>query len=127
MKVEEPFSPSFPLFFPPPRYIPTNEPGLARSLGEVLPGNKPRPQPRLAFGPPGERRRIKGAHGLIAGGDKGPSTLLRHRNYCCTSSARFIYQFHSRKTHMTALLTRTLNLVAESSPPPVKCAVRGPG
>lgn len=97
------------------------------SLWEVLHGNKPRPAAQPGLGPPGESCRIKGAHALIAGGDKGASTWLRHRNYCCTSNARFIYQFHSRKTHMTALFTRTLNLVAERSPPPVKCVMRGPG
>lgn len=86
--------------------------------------NQSRVQP--GFGAPGKAAALK-AHALIAGGDKGESTWLHHRNYCCTSNARFIYQFHSRKTHMTALFARLLNLVAESSPPPVKSVTHQPG
>lgn len=104
-----------------PRYIPTNEPRL--TLGTSAKKSTLSLRPSLAFGSPGESRHIKGAHALIARGDKAASTWLRHRNYCCTSNARFIYQFHSRKTHMTALFSCTLNLVTESSPPPVKCVM----
>lgn len=53
-------------------YIPTNDPRAhsGKFCKEINLGL----QPSLAFGPPGESCRIKGAHALIAGGDKGAST-----------------------------------------------------
>lgn len=55
-----------------PRYIPTNEPSLA--LGTSARKSSPSLRPSLAFGAPREGGRIKGAHALIARGDKGAST-----------------------------------------------------